>query len=326
VAGAQDIHFSQFWASPLNLSPTQAGFLDCTYRAAANYRTQWGSVNAGNGPIYKTYSISYDHLFDSPFLAGDKVGLGLVLYNDVAGDARLSNLSILINAAYHKQLGSMSMLSLGLQGGFTQKSLQKEFLKFPNMFNSATGTFTLPPTDPLYAAPNIGNIDFTLALQYAQELDNGMSFNVGAAGLHLLTPTESFSTTGDNELPMRIVGHGGLSMPLGQAQRMSLNPKVLYMGQAAAKEISIGTDVGYKLQNPSFDAVLYGGLWWRMKDAVIPYLAIDYRQFKFGMSYDVNVSSLSEVSHGKGALELSLIYQGCLASSPNVIVAPCIRI
>jgi type IX secretion system PorP/SprF family membrane protein len=321
----QDIHFSQFWASPLNLNPAQTGFIECTYRATAIYRSQWASVNSGNGDIYKTFSLSYDHMFNSPFIGGDIVSLGLVMYNDIAGDLRLSNLSVLLNGAYHKQIGSASMLSLGLQGGMTQKNLKNEFIKFPDMFDPNTQTFIQSLTsDPMLAAQKFSNFDLTIGLQYSQQFNSGTTFHVGAAGLHILTPNETFMNSTVNVLPMRIVGHGGLSVPLNQ--KMTLNPKVLYMGQGGAQEINIGTDIGYKLQNPSLPSQVYGGLWYRMKDAVIPYFGLDYRSFRLGLSYDVNVSSLTEASHAKGGFEVSLIYVGCLTTTPSVIVVPCIRI
>jgi type IX secretion system PorP/SprF family membrane protein len=322
AAVGQDIHFSQFWASPLNLNPAQTGFHECTYRATAIYRTQWNSVNSP----YKTFSVSYDHLFNSPLLAGDVVGAGLVLYNDVAGDAKFSNLSVFLNGAYHKVLGPQNMLTLGVQAGLTQKSLKYEYLKFPNMFNPADQTFSLPPNDALYGGPNISNFDLTIGLQYSQNFSSGTSFHLGATGLHLLTPTETFSANGSsmNELPMRLVGHGGLSFPINN--KMTINPKALYMGQAGAREFIYGADLGYKIDNPKYQALLHGGLWHRLKDAVIPYFGLDYKSFRFGMSYDVNISSLKEASHGKGAFEVSLSYVGCLTTTPTVLVPPCIRI
>ncbi|MFN7015385.1 MAG: type IX secretion system membrane protein PorP/SprF, partial [Bacteroidia bacterium] len=41
---SQDIHFSQFLASPLTLSPGTTGHFNGDYRIAANHRTQWRSV------------------------------------------------------------------------------------------------------------------------------------------------------------------------------------------------------------------------------------------------------------------------------------------
>ena len=86
-------------------------------------------------------------------------------------------------------------------------------------------------------------------------------------------------------------------------------------------------DVGYLVQNDNFEATFYGGAWFRATgtDAVIPYIAGEYKDFRLGLSYDVNVSSLSEVSKGKGGFEVSLIYIGRITPAPITVVVPCLR-
>ena len=51
---AQDLHFSQFFNSPLVTNPANTGFIpDADYRIGANYRNQWSSVMS---VPYKTVS------------------------------------------------------------------------------------------------------------------------------------------------------------------------------------------------------------------------------------------------------------------------------
>jgi hypothetical protein len=56
-AGAQDVHFTQYFTSPLTLNPANTGLVNCDWRVAGNYRTQWGSVNA---TPYLTGTVSFD--------------------------------------------------------------------------------------------------------------------------------------------------------------------------------------------------------------------------------------------------------------------------
>ena len=55
----------------------------------------------------------------------DYLGGGLAIYNDRSGDGNLANLTALASLAYHKFLGANEnvSLSVGLQGGYTQKSI-----------------------------------------------------------------------------------------------------------------------------------------------------------------------------------------------------------
>ena len=122
---------------------------------------------------------------------------------------------------------------------------------------------------------------------------------------------------------MKFLLHGGVNYIINQ--QIVISPKFWYQGQTKAAEISLGGDLGYKLQTANFDGTLYGGLWYRLSDAVIPYVGLGYKDFRLGMSYDVNVSSLNAASNGKGGFEVSLIYIGRLSSTPTTIVVPCIR-
>ncbi len=56
ISFAQDIHYSQFYASPLTLNPALTGVNECNYRIGAMYRNQWKSVTTP----YQTPSISFE--------------------------------------------------------------------------------------------------------------------------------------------------------------------------------------------------------------------------------------------------------------------------
>ena len=52
---SQDLHFSQFFNSPLSTNPANTGFIpDGDYRLGVNYRNQWSAIMA---VPYKTMKI-----------------------------------------------------------------------------------------------------------------------------------------------------------------------------------------------------------------------------------------------------------------------------
>src|SRR5690606_35637327 len=57
MAGAQDIHFSQFFETPVLRNPALAGIFTGDYRVQAVYRDQWRSVTDG----YKTVSLNGEY-------------------------------------------------------------------------------------------------------------------------------------------------------------------------------------------------------------------------------------------------------------------------
>ena len=98
---AQDIHFSQFYLSPLNLNPAMTGVMNCNIRMVANYRNQWASVLRSNA--YNTYSFSYDQRI--PVGRYDYFGIGGTFWGDEAGEANFSTLTGKLSASYSKRMG-----------------------------------------------------------------------------------------------------------------------------------------------------------------------------------------------------------------------------
>jgi hypothetical protein len=64
---------------------------------------------------------------------------------------------------------------------------------------------------------------------------------------------------------------------------------------------------GTKLTGLSQDAYVGFGAYYRLRDAVIPSVMINWNGFQFGISYDVTVSSMRKAYRG-GSLEFSLSY------------------
>jgi type IX secretion system PorP/SprF family membrane protein len=307
---SQDIHFSQFNASPLTLNPALAGKLECTYRAAINYRNQWNSIPAP----FETYSAGFDAAIGKGRTkAGhEALGIGILAMQDVAGDGALSNLSLNAFLAYHKALGRHSVMSVGFQGVYAQRGVNIGDLLFADQIVNGTTT-TLEVFDP-----NFTYMDVNAGLHWSSFWDY-FSFNLGAAYYHILEPVESFQGNQNSTLPARYVGHGGISAKLGEY--IILSPSFLFMQQAAVNQLNLGSSIGYYFDN----GALYGGLWHRRvrgganADAIIALVGIDIANITLGVSYDVSVSEIHEANSGKGGFEVSLAYNGCIATKTRVI-------
>ena len=95
---AQDIHFSQYLTSPLNLNPALTGVMNEDLRLIANYRNQWKSVSA---EPYSTISFSTDGTLPPKRKTNDFFGIGMVANRDYAGASQLkvtqANLSLSYN-------------------------------------------------------------------------------------------------------------------------------------------------------------------------------------------------------------------------------------
>ena len=123
----QDIHFSQFYMSPLNLNPALTGVMNCNARFVANYRNQWASILRSNA--FNTYSASYDQKI--PVGQYDYFGVGGTLWGDVAGEANFQTLQARISGSYSRRMGGNRDLAhylvFGADAGISQRSI--DFLK-----------------------------------------------------------------------------------------------------------------------------------------------------------------------------------------------------
>ena len=107
----QDLHFAQFFNSPLTTNPANTGFIpDGDYRLGINYRNQWSAIMT---VPYKTMSAFGDVQVGKDRFENGWIGLGGVILKDVAGSGNLSSTKVYGSVAYHQMLGYSSLLSLG---------------------------------------------------------------------------------------------------------------------------------------------------------------------------------------------------------------------
>jgi len=321
VLQAQDIHFSQYNASPLALNPALTGVNSCDWRAGLAYRNQWNSVT--------TPYVTYEAFFDIPIVKnigtnGSQLAGGLLLFNDVSGDGNLTNLQAMGSVAFNLGLGGKDkVLSLGIQGGLMNKSIDWAELNWGTMWDGDNFDPTINPLEPL-GDDAFSKFDFNTGLAFHGKFSESFNLTVGGAAFHLIAPSESFLGDEENKLGMRIAGH--LKAGITIDKKYGIIPSVLYQSQSGAREVVVGSDFGYFLNNASFPATFFLGGHYRLDDAVIAAVGLDYKNFRFGASYDINTSTLKDASNGKGGFEITLVYTGCiLPVIPKNYVMPCPR-
>ena len=308
---AQDVHFTQYFASPLTLNPALTGLTQGDVRVAANYRSQWQSVSPNP---YVTGSVSFDMAAMKGRLNnGDALGVGILALYDRSGKGGLQNTSVGLSVAYHKALGAEKQhtLSLGVQGVLVQKNIDFNKLRFEDQFDPATGG-TPYTTSEEFGNADLTYPDFNLGLMYTGRVSDYATAYAGFSYFHLTQPVETFMN-GNHKINSRYTGYLGGSFDLNE--NVVLYASGLYMRQAAAEEITLGAAVGF-VMNPGYDSefdrrkVFYLGGWYRYADAVNPYIGFDLGKLSLGLSYDINISKFTPATSGNGAYELSLTFNG----------------
>ena len=302
ITFAQDLHFSQFYNSPLTTNPANTGFIpDADYRIGINYRTQWSSVL--NQP-YKTMSATGDAQFFRDKLQNGWLGLGGVLLSDKAGSGGLRSDKFYGSVAYHQMLGLSSLLSAGFNLGYVSPTA----LKFPDQFNGKFFDGTTA-TSVQFSNLNIDYYDMQVGMNYAYFPKEDIYINAGYSIHHVNKPKESFF--GDNtevgKIPMRHIGFVNAILKVNP--RVIINPNVYFTTQAKAMEINGGIQANYNLSEFG-ENQLIAGLYYRYKDAVIPTIGFETKKIAFTFSYDATLSPLKTFNNYRGAAELSIVKKG----------------
>ncbi len=317
-AYAQDPHFSQFFASPLTLNPALTGKFDGTLRVAGNYRNQLPTFNN----VYTTSTLSVDFsILNKIIPETDTWGLGIIALTDKAGNGVLTNNYIGISTSYHKALNEdgFSQIGIGFQGVYGQKRVDFSKLIFADQLTPFGFDLSIPSADIANLInPNIKYLDVNAGLIYTTSTTDKNNFYLGASIYHINRPRESFEG-GDFTLHPRTTISAGGYFPVSDI--LTLHTSGIYQIQSSATEVVFGGALSTPIDAASSNASnIYAGAWLRLKDAIIPYVGIEFGGMRIGASYDINTSSLKSGSSSRGGMELSLIYVKKPADGKNI---PC---
>ncbi len=310
---AQDIHLSQFNASPQNLNPAQTGIFDGDWRFVGNYRSQWSVI-----PVpYQTFSLSTDTRLKTS-LKNDVPALGLIINSDKSGDSKFSTTQVLMSAAYIKKLNkdSTHIISVGIQPGVTTKNFNVNALTYDNQYDGDKYNSNLSSGEN-YNNTKITYFDIGGGLVYLWKKNQRTQVNIGVSQFHINTPKQSFFNDNSIKLDRKTTISGMVQFPV--AAKLDLMPTFLYQKQGLFNETVVGMFGKYYLQpiDGMTTAVSLGGFC-RVKDAFILVANMDYRNFNVGVSYDVNTSKLIAATNNRGGFEISVIY---IFKKPVIFVA-----
>ncbi len=303
---AQDLHFSQFFNSPLTTNPANTGFIpDADYRLGVHYRNQWSSIMSAP---YKTMSAFGDAQLFRNTLENGWLGVGAVILSDQAGSGSLRSTKIYGSVAYHQMLGNSSLLSAGFNLGWANKRIDQSNLKFPDQFDGKFFDNSLP-TAVVIVNDNVSYFDMQAGMNYAYFPQENVYINAGYSIHHVNRPKETFFSDNAAEATLALRHIGFLNAILKVNPRVIINPNIYFTTMAKSVDLMGGVNANYNLSEYG-EMQLVAGLYYRYKDAIIPMVGLEYKNIKFTFSYDVTMSPLNSFNHYRGASEFNLIKNG----------------
>ena len=319
---AQDIHFSQFFETPLLRNPALAGIFTGDYRIQTVFRDQWNNFSNA----YRTGSLNGEYKW--PVGKGsDYFTTALQVLYDKAGTAALSTTEILPALNYHKSLNNEKTmyLSVGFMGGLVTKSIDLSKVTTNSQYNGTAYDPALPNGETILS-PNVHYLDGSLGISFNSTFgaENKNTLYTGFAYHHLNRPKNSFYKNPAIELAPKYVFSAGIKTFINEYSYFTIQAD--HSRQSSAQETIAGVLYSQRLGDDPENSLytLHFGGFLRWKDALIPVIKIDMNALAVALSYDANISQLKTASQGRGGFELSISYIGFLdrENSRNRILCP----
>ncbi len=295
---AQDIHFTQFHASPLFLNPALAG-ANSDSRLSFIYRNQWWNIPG----TYNSFLASYDQYF-----IDYRSAIGVVVASDNAGSMNFGNRFIGLDYAYDYKFSREWTISSGLKAVYGYRSLSFDKLIFGDQLLRGASS-TLQPVLPersSYFDLSFGTVFYSL-YHFA-----GFSID------HINQPNISFLHQ-EAKLPIKLSIHAAKTFFIFDNPgfgKKSEKPVILALFQYKMQKKFDQADIGLIYKLPLyFVGFYYRGIpylkyykkGYPNNDAICLMGGVSYKNIELSYSYDLTISW--QTYRTGGSHEFALIYQ-----------------
>lgn len=294
---SQDPIFTQFYNVPEYLNPSFTGGGEGSQIGIIN-RSQWFGLN---------YGLNSQFFYFDGYLENINSGLGISLLNHHESVTRYNFTQVNLNYSFHVQLSDGWFFYPSISAGFGIKDYAFDNLLLEDQILISQGIININTDDPFLFNESVSFFDTSAGLLIFNE-----NFWFGGTMKHMTSPNISFESEGGQvKLDKFYSVHGGYKWPLSTRyvrDDFNLYFNMNYMRQSQFDRLDIGTMI-------ELNAISLGATGAIMPTNIsgsshkltsINLLAnIDYRRFRFGYSYDLNISSLQNT---KGVFEISISY------------------
>jgi type IX secretion system PorP/SprF family membrane protein len=314
----QDLHLSQFTMSQLVINPASSGAV-LPREVTVTHRNQWTSIS---NP-FRTFAFAANTRFgDLDKQRRGFWGAGLLAFNDQAGDGNMRTNAAGLNLAYHVRLSRYQHIGFGMQGMYMSRFVDYSKFQWASQYDGGAHNASLSNGESGFVQ-NFGFVDVNTGVYYtlnntAAEVNvadnNYRIINAGIAFHHITTPEYAFGAESFEEnLYVKMVTHASALWSLPNSS-LAIAPNVMFQKQGPHKQLNVGSMVRLGITgNSKYTALVknyavFGGINYRLRDAIITTGMVEYGNYQIGLSYDFNISRLASASSGRGGVEFNLRY------------------
>ena len=167
--------------------------------------------------------------------------------------------------------------------------------------------------DPIFinstlSRSSYGALDVNAGIHYQHIQRNKNRLYSGIAMNHLSRQKINFTNTGD-KLYAQIVINAGADL-VTRRKDLKIQPQMMYFRNGTSNNLIMGLgcehilESGSSITNINKSKTFSYAAYYRWNDAVVATINYKFKNFKFGLAFDANVSRLNSATSGIGAVEL----------------------
>ena len=308
---AQDIHFTQYYLTPVYFNPGYSGALK-DLDISMQYKGQWNLIENG----FRTFGASISKRIG--YKRGDRNfwASGMNAFNDLA-TSNLASLRINIPISYTVSFDNNNTLTNGLYVGFGQNKIKDLNFSWGNQYDGLGYDSNLPTYEPNYGM-SFSFIDFGYGASwnYNHESRNvadisGFKNTLGLSVSHLSRPKYYFNADESERLDMKFIVFESAHISMKNS-KISFLPSFLLQMQGGHREFLLSGLCRYELTPESrytgyFEgSAISAGISLRAKDAISFQTMLELGNYVLGLSYDLNISDLNYSTNYRGGMEICL--------------------
>lgn len=306
---AQQAYNSSLWMqSPSIFNAGAVATGDEDYSFFTNCRLQYLTMN---GSMMRTNSLSAGFKMSDGAYSKNNFGFGINVINDQSGDNQLMTNAITIPINYSIQMDERNKLSVGVAPGVYLQSYDPTLQNWESNWNSSG--FNGNIGDPIFinstlSRSSYGALDVNAGIHYQHIQRNKNRLYSGIAMNHLSRQKINFTNTGD-KLYAQIVINAGADL-VTKRKDLKVQPQVMYFRNGTSNNLIMGLgcehilESGSSITNINKSKTFSYAAYYRWNDAVVATINYKFKNFKFGLAFDANVSRLNSATSGIGAVEL----------------------
>ncbi len=281
-AAGQDIHYTQFNATPLTLNPAYTGLFNGNLRASAIYHNQFDDANIP----YTTFGLSVDKQIHTN-AHSDFIAVGFQYIKDISGDGTLSNMSALVSIAGHMFFGKSDslgnrkcLLSAGMQGGY----IHYDYDVSGEFFNNHQAGPASQRTKPYII--NTG-------ASFSQSVTRRFCYTFGISANYLNQPSDPARMGYNRRLHLDLNYIFSYNATAQVTSRFSMRPAVFYQVYEAGNNLIAGNEFHFDVSNkhaPKKPIVaLFFGAWYNTGDVYSINTGVEHNILRASIAYSYNL-------------------------------------